>query len=50
MREMLEWENLLQIALDGEMTKDNFQQNLWANLCNMVHEEYVQKKIKIKYA
>lgn len=43
-------ENLLQIALDGEMTTDDFQQKHWANLWDVVREEYVQKKEEITYA
>lgn len=38
------------IVLNGEMTKDDFQQKHWANLYDVVGEEYVQNKMEITYA
>lgn len=49
-REISESENLHLIVLDGEMTKDDFQQKHWANLYDVVGEEYVQNKREIAYA
>lgn len=48
-REILQLENFCLTILDGEMTKDDFQQKHWANLCDLVGEEYVQNKMKIAY-
>lgn len=50
MREMLEWENLLQIALDGEMKRRFSAEALKKYLCDVFCEEYVQKKVEITYA
>lgn len=50
MREMLEWENLLQSALDGGMTRRFSSEALSKYLCDVVCEEYVQKKVEITYA